>query len=143
MEPAMTRRYRTGSRWAFWRWSRHEHIVRLHLAQTPWFSVHLHWLLAPDPVLWLHDHPTDFFSIILWGGYTEIRNIRLPDEFAPLRELEVQRRWFNTFYANPNDRHRIIVVLPGTVTLSFHGRKRREWGYHTAAGWVGWREYRP
>jgi hypothetical protein len=132
----MKRKYKSGSRFAFWRWSDVGHIVRLHLIQTPWFSIHLHWLLDVDPSPYLHDHPTNFRSIILYGVYGENRTQTGVNNF-------ILRRWTNSFTASADDRHRICYVRPGTLTLSFHGPRRREWGYHTSDGWVSWREYKP
>ena len=50
----MTRRYKSGTRWCAWRWTdvvlRGElYLRRLHLVQTPWFSLMLHWIPRPDP----------------------------------------------------------------------------------------------
>lgn len=30
---------------------------------------------------------------------------------------------------------------PNQATLVWWGRKRREWGFHTASGWTYWRGY--
>jgi hypothetical protein len=126
------RRYKSGSRWALWRWSSIEadHIERLHIVKTPWFAICLHWMNGPDASPHEHDHPVSFVSLIVRGGYTESRNGKI-----------AHRRWFNAFLASPGDTHRIIAAKPGTLTLALMGPKVREWGFHTERGWVGWREY--
>ena len=45
-----------------WRWN---------LMYRKGFTVKLHRFLRSDPARDLHDHPWDFVSIILWGGYYE------------------------------------------------------------------------
>lgn len=140
----LLRLYKSGSTWALWRWtefvrwdSDEEYIRRLHLIKTPWFAVCLHWILRPDPELWLHDHPVSFFSVILWGGYWELRKNDIEDEMRLPRI--VIHKWANFVHAL--DSHRILSVRPHTLTLCFMGPKVREWGFHTDKGWVYWKDY--
>ena len=134
----MKRKYKSGSTWAFWRWTDvdSEYITRLHLAKTPWFSVCLHWLNKPDAEPYLHDHPVSFLSLILRGGYEEERAASRPGD-----AVIVEHKWFNFIEASKDDCHRITDVKPGTVTLCLMGPKTREWGFHTGSGWVGWKDY--
>jgi len=37
------------------------------------FGVYLHCIDTPDPGVDLHDHPWWFGSLVLYGGYTEVR----------------------------------------------------------------------
>jgi len=126
------RKYKSGTIWCFWRWTEvdSEYIVRLHVIKTPWFAVCLHWIKKPDPEPFHHDHPVSFLSIILRGGYAEWRNGRV-----------AQRIWFNFIRASAHDRHTIIGVLPGTLTLCLMGPKTREWGFHKPEGWQMWKQY--
>ncbi len=105
-------------------------IVRLHVVKTPWFAICVHWLNAPDPEPYLHDHPVSFLSIILRGSYSEWR--------GSFQNMKLHH-WFNFILAT--DAHTIKRVAPGTVTLCFMGPKVREWGYHTPDGWVYWKDY--
>jgi hypothetical protein len=113
------RRYRSGSRWCAWRWT--DVIIggllylrRLHLLQTPWFSLMLHWIVRPDPQPDMHDHPVSFLSIPVRGWYDELR--RMPDHWLRVHHV----RWFNAVHAT--DRHRITRVSPGgCLTLVFAG----------------------
>lgn len=136
------REYKSGSRWALWRWSfvDNEFITRLHVLKTPWFAIALHFIHKPDPEPWLHDHPVSFISFILRGHYTEDRRICHFD-VGGWDEKRVTRSWFNQFQASEYDQHTIIECDPRTVTLCFMGPKVREWGYHTDKGWVHWKEY--
>ena len=131
------RQYISGTQWGVWLWTEVKegaelYLTRFHLLKAPRWSVYLHWIHKPDPYpgTALHDHPVPFLSIVLRGGYTEER----PDG----RHL---RRWFNLLRCN--DRHRIISVRPGTLTLCLAGAPRtdRPWGFHTSKGFVPWTEY--
>lgn len=131
-----SRKYKSGSAWAFWRWTEvpTEYILRLHVLKTPWFAICLHWLNHADPEPYLHDHPVSFLSLILRGWYDEL----VPAD--PVNHVRVVRnRWFRFFRAT--DAHSIINPAPGTLTLCFMGPKVREWGYHTPKGWEYWKDY--
>jgi hypothetical protein len=134
----MTRRmYKSGSRWSLWRWTDVVlngvlYLRRLHLVQTPWFSVMLHWL-TPDPQPDLHDHPVSFLSIPLRGGYCEM---------TPSGGRLIGMGYHATNFKRATDTHRISWVHPdGALTLVFAGPVVRSWGFHTPRGWVPWREY--
>lgn len=142
------REYKSGSHFALWRWTYTPsgYITRLHIFKTPWFAVCLHFLNEPDPEPYLHDHPVTFLSLILRGGYTEFR--WFADWYSACekqhgidRPRVKVRRWWNWIWATDQDRHCIIHVKPGTVTLALMGPKTRDWGFHTEDGWIGWKEY--
>ena len=150
----MTRLIRDGDRFALWRWQFIEHngspyITKLYLARTPLFQLCLHWLHRRDHDRALHDHPRDFVSIVLRGGYLEERPSTAPSwESVDAADVPasdtylVERRRFSVAFRRATAAHRIIRVNPGTLTLVFWGPKRREWGFHTPfAGWVHWRRY--
>lgn len=131
------REYKSGSRWALWRWTftPSNYITRLHLLKTPWFAVCLHWINGPDEEPYYHDHPVSFLSLILRGWYYEFRELRWQD-------CSGKRRWWNFIRASKADRHIIAVVPPGgALTLCFMGPKTREWGFHLGEEWVPWRTY--
>lgn len=140
---ARGRKYKSGTGWCFWRWTDvtdNNYILRLHLLKTPWFAVCLHWIQKPDQEPWLHDHPVSFFSLILRGGYTELRK---KGDGAPYHKVN---RWFNFVRASDRDRHRIILARTNTLTLCFMGPKTREWGFHVweevePTGWIMWKDY--
>lgn len=110
---------------------------------TPWGMVRLHHILRADIGEDVHDHPFDFVSYILAGGYAETLRERDPacsggDPWCYVCRVfstgDVVRR-------RAEDLHRLVCVLPGTWTLVFAGPKRRVWGFQTPDGWVPWREY--
>lgn len=126
------RQYKSGSTWAFWRWTYtpSDYITRLHLVKTPWFALCLHFINGPDPEPFEHDHPVTFLSIILRGLYVEMRN----------GKGRIVRNW-NYLKASDKDTHKISWVAPGTITLCFMGPKRREWVFHSPEGLVPWKQY--
>jgi len=147
----VSRPYRTGSRWAFWRWTVTDsgYLTRLHLVKTPWFAVCLHWIHKPDPEPYLHDHPVSFVSVVLRGWYHEVRSYPVlryhnDKDLSWVSVEQVQRRVsrLNTVRASTDDVHSITAVSPGgCLTLCFMGPKHREWGFHTPTGWIMWKDY--
>jgi hypothetical protein len=107
-----------------------EYITRLHVVKTPWFAVCLHWFNKPDPEPFDHDHPVTFLSLILRGSYVEQRN-----------GVRKTRRWVNFIRASADDQHTIVELRGRPLTLCLMGPKRREWGFHTRPGWIGWKDY--
>ncbi len=124
-------------RWAFFRRldianpeTGEVYLRRLRLIEAPWFGVYLHRINGPDFGRDLHDHPWPFIALVLIGGYIE--------EVAYGRTRVVS--WLNRKRAQ--DSHRIVTLFrEPTWTLVFHGRRCREWGFHTSRGWVQWDEY--
>lgn len=93
--------------------------------------VMLHRFDLPDQNQHQHDHPWDFESLILQGGYIEESN----GERTVFRvgERNVRRA---------DEPHHIAELLEvPTWTLVVTGRVRREWGFVTPEGWVKWPSY--
>ncbi len=94
--------------------------------------VFLHRMREPDDRPEVHNHPWPCFSIVLWGGYREMRWSR-EDGYTRIRRYRagsIVRLPLHTF-------HRIFQVEPNTWTLFFHGRNTgRSWGFATARGFV-------
>jgi hypothetical protein len=87
----------------------------------------LHWIRLPDPQPHQHDHPVGFLSLTIRGGYEEETPTGVNG-----RRLRFKRA---------TDRHRILRVLPGTITLVFAGPVTRDWGHWVDEQWIPWREY--
>jgi hypothetical protein len=130
-------------------------------------STYLHYFVRGDNDGAVHDHPNDFDSTILSGGYAEIvapahvpfhdHALGLPPpcyadgspwvgypELGPdMAKCEVRTR-------GPGDRatkraadlHAVSSVLPHTWSLVTTGPKLRSWGFHPFGKvWVPWREF--
>lgn len=114
------------------------YLSRLRMIQTPFFSVYLHKIHQHDVDPDLHDHPWSFISIVLWGGYIEMR----PDPLYITRAVSSKRGFLSVGYRRAEDLHRIIELSRyPTWTLVFTGPRRRKWGFSTPTGWVNYRDY--
>lgn len=133
------RKYKSGTKWGFWLWTDVPtgYITRLHIVKAPWFAICVHWLNEPDPEPYLHDHPVGFFSILLYGAYSERRE---DGNVCYCDKLHHMRRHFN--FIRAKDKHTIDWVSGGgAITLCFMGPKVQEWGYFVNGYKVPWKEY--
>jgi hypothetical protein len=117
------------------------------ILETRWGTVRLHRINRSDDDRALHDHPWQFWSLILWGSYTEV----LPSDHDDARAAGVgpknflgpfvlrRRRWLSLAFRRAEDAHRIIVDQP-VWTFVVTGPRSRRWGFYTQTGWVYWRE---
>jgi len=102
------------------------------LPKNRFLNVYLHRFQEADPGRDLHDHPWWSLSVVVKGRYVEqhseaggeVRTRTL----GGIRRLALRR---------PTTRHTITWVAPGGCwTIFVTGPKRREWGFHTRAGWI-------
>lgn len=127
--------------WAFWRWFNildpygDLYLRRLYVIATPWFSVMIHWIVAPDPDRDPHDHPWSFYSFIWRGGYYEWV---YPQDGR--KQLHRHERW-SGHLMRAEGVHKIEEVEEGTITVVITGPRRREWGFSTPGGWVHYKDY--
>jgi hypothetical protein len=93
-------------------------------------SVYLHCIYRSDEDLHMHNHPWDFASFILKGGYIESMinsgTIKGPGDVA---------------YHKAKDYHHITVLQP-TWTLVFASKRYNAWGYLVDGKFVNHLEYR-
>lgn len=120
------------------------------IVQTPWGGLRLHRIHRADADDHPHDHPFDFTSLILAGGYTEEREFRTPDDAKTalswgdsIRGRRIWRAFVRGDFISrkATDFHRLIYVAPSTWTLVWFGPKRQSWGFLTADGKIPWRRY--
>lgn len=134
-------------RWAFMKWYRIMdyydkdalYLKRLRVFACPWFGIHIHWIMLPDTGPDPHDHPYNFTTYILRGGYTQ--------QVHPYAHVHVglshtltMDRW-RMFHMDRGKAHRVLTVKPRTVTLVVTGKRHRGWGFYTGYGYVPWEEY--
>jgi hypothetical protein len=112
-------------------------LTRYILVRTPWGGIYLHHIHRPDQDRDLHDHPWVFVSFILSGGYTEVAAV------AGRNWAQRERTWRRgSSHLMPlRHAHYISEVHGRLITLVFVSRRRQEWGFWTADGFVPWREY--
>ncbi len=86
--------------------------------ETPWFSIRLHHWLTGDDTRAHHDHPWDFLTLVLFGGYTDCSADKA--ERMTLGRLAFRRA---------THRHTVKVDPGGCWTLLLTGPKLRYWGF--------------
>jgi len=113
-----------------------DHLLRISLVRTPWFSIKLHKLLSSDTDRYLHDHPWHWFSLMLSGSYSEER----PGSVKVHRPGSMRIRWASS-------PHRLTLLTPHVWTLFITGGRlpgddngKRRWGFHTPDGWRPYNE---
>lgn len=99
---------------------------------------HFHRSDQDDP----HNHPWNFVSVILSGGYWE----KTPASGQPLGSGRLQRRWYGPgrILRRPATWVHAVEVPGGStpvVTLIFRGPKRQSWGFFCKHGYRPWRDY--
>lgn len=115
------------------------------------FAMRLHHIVREDRDRHMHDHPWNFASVVLQGGYVEARPLLQeglwegPDngDESTLQEVYVatKRRRFSLGFRRALDRHKIMSVEPDTWTLFITGPYKNGWGFHTPEGKVPYRLY--
>jgi hypothetical protein len=113
------------------------YINRFRILMTPWFSMYLHHIYTADLDRDLHDHPFNFTSTILRGGYIEsVANNADPKRTA----IKGWPTW--SAHKMPLTKcHRIELVQKNTVSLILVGRRRGSWGFYTDQGYVEHDQY--
>lgn len=107
------------------------HFQRYELFKTPWFICYLHKIYEGDKDLHLHNHPWNFFGLIIKGSYTEERENKL-----------VTKKIGSIGYGGASYFHKIKEVIDPTISLFFVSTKTHEWGYKTETGFVQNETYR-
>ena len=107
------------------------YLTRWRIIQTPWFAFYLHRMDGPDSRETLHDHPWNFLSVVLRGGYIERVPPRAWEALLRPAWLMPERRrvrFFNAKRAEGLHYIESLLRVP-TWTFLFVGRRRRQWGY--------------
>lgn len=101
------------------------------------FAIMVHKFYRSDHDRCLHDHPWNFLSIILKGGYGEV----FESEGV---ETQAWRRPFSVLLRKAEWKHR-VVLLPGHTcwSLVFATGPVRRWGFWPEGKWCFWRNYNP
>lgn len=109
-------------------------------------SILLHHIIRADDDGALHDHPWNFSTQILSGGYREM----VPFYYAhkdgqgdgPSKFSRTDHAKGTVLHREAQSLHIIERVEPDTWTLVYTGPRVREWGFHPAGKpWQSWREY--
>ncbi len=86
------------------------------------FKLHIriHRILSEDKTVFYHNHPFNFLSIILNGGYTE--EVLIGDTVI----TKIHNR-FHFIFRNKNTYHKIKSIKPNTKTLFFAIGNDKKW----------------
>jgi hypothetical protein len=102
----------------------------------------LHHILKSDDDRAFHDHPWPYLTVVLRGGYTEVKPRYDRSGFY----LGESRRWYgpgSVIFRRAKSWHR-LEIPPGASawTMFISGPKRQSWGFlpHTTTK-IYWREY--
>jgi hypothetical protein len=108
-------------------------------------SVLLHWFRQADDDGSLHDHPWDFTTTILQGGYCEAlpaQDWRACMGGPRIDEHQAQHYAGGSVVHRAEDLHAVATVCADTWTLVRTGQERRPWGFHPPGkAWVPWRDF--
>lgn len=121
------------------------YLIRTTLFSCPLFSIKIHKALMSDPGD-LHDHPWNYLSIILWGGYYEetiaTKSILLFVNNNPPIDLTKNRqiiKWYKPgsfLFRKGNIPHKLIIPEgKHSISLIFTTRKWRDWGFIKDGRW--------
>lgn len=119
------------------------YLKRFILVKTPYFSVYVHRILLPDTDRNPHDHPFEFSSLILRGGYIEdVYRRKIPRGRGRWVKQTYVRNLFS-YHRHPlSSAHSITTVLPNTTTLVLAGRRVDTWGFwDEKQGFIDWKDY--
>ena len=130
----------------FWRRERitrandDDYLDRTVIFECRWFSIRLHKFVASDDST-LHDHPFNFVSFILRGGYTEYVGhgwSRTWDGSWRFQGVKGTRYSPGSVLFRRGEHAHRVELAPGRPawTLVFTGPRRREWGFFTRQGWI-------
>lgn len=102
------------------------YLERFYLVRSRLLGIFLHRFWKSDRE-GAHDHPWDFVTIVLRGGYFE--------------QTPGKARWRgpgSIIFHKAEEFHRIFIpsdLRGNTWTLFVHGPRRRRWGFLTPDGW--------
>lgn len=135
------------------------YLIRRYIIKTKLFQVVIHKILKSDDDC-LHDHPWNFITFILKGGYwegtTPEQVLKSEAEIEHYKKLigdnGVYYKWYGRFsilFRKAEWKHRLKLeptkIWGGSkpvTTLVIMFKRRREWGFFTKRGWVEWFNYK-
>jgi hypothetical protein len=120
----------------------HVYLRRFIALKTPWVGLYVHWIYTKDEDRDPHNHPFNFWSWVVRGGYEERRYWLHGEGLLKARgsTTRIRKRWSlarttRTYF------HRIVALHDTpTITVILTGR-RSKWGFLTKDGYVPQEEY--
>lgn len=94
-------------------------------------SFYIHKFIDSDDARDMHDHPSWFYSIGVWGCYLEEHPDGTTSKYcAPFIRV-----------FPPTHIHRLKLVSKIAWTIVFAGFTKRSWGFWKSGIWIRWDEY--
>lgn len=107
---------------------------RFFLSPRKWrWRLYLHHTVRSDQDRDPHDHPWPFWSLMLWGSWTEQR---FPLPYSQFQWIRIHVRTGSLVHRHATDIHQIEIDRP-SWTLVLAGPWERRWGFYTVDGFVG------
>lgn len=124
--------------------------------------IRVHQLLLSDSDRHLHDHPAWNITVVLRGGFYEVKpckqgtkypfhdllripsrhGIREQDMYVGETSRAIWRGPGAIVFRLPHQRHKIVLPTgQETFTLFVLGKKTNEWGFYRAGVKIPWRQY--
>lgn len=108
------------------------YMMRWYLIKNKHFNLMIHKIVLSDHEC-VHDHPWNFLSLILKGGYVEHVEIPLPD--GTLYKTSKIYHPLSILFRKAEHRHKLEIHQPcWTLVLRF--KVKRRWGFWTKNGWI-------
>ena len=109
------------------------HFKRWLIFKIPFTTLQLflHQINKADEDKDEHDHPWNFISLIISGGYVETSE-----------HLITRRKPGSICFRKAATSHKITQLFGKTYSLVLVWGDRRPWGYNTEGGWVESQQYR-
>lgn len=102
------------------------HFKRFAIIECNWFSIYIHTIYKEDEDEHYHDHPWNYASIILYGGFMELTKGSW--RILTIGSISIQ---------SAERVHKIAYLYSDKVTsLFFTGPRKREWGYKVKGEWI-------
>lgn len=106
------------------------------IPRNPVFNIYLHQFLRDDDDRALHDHPWPSVSLSL-GSLPLGEIYRTKDETDVTRIIHPS----SLVFRSASFAHRLVVPIPGALTIFITGPRIREWGFLCPKGWRRWQEF--
>lgn len=112
------------------------YLTRVHLGRF-----FIHFFTRGDMDRHPHDHPWDFWTFPLTTYYEEVWTSWPWNAYCVKERSKVQR--FRFHFRPASYIHRVLHPAPGKriITLVWHSRKKRPWGFWCDGEWVHHRDY--
>lgn len=121
-----------------------DYLTRFYIARTKWGTLALHYFHRSDNDDH-HDHPWNFWTLVLWAGYRE--HVRIPHDDGTWSEEIRDIRPGHRLFRPAEFQHWVELRRDKqgrerpAVTLVWMGPKLRKWGFWEGPLWTYYRDY--